>query len=288
MIDKGIVYNARHTDLADYFNSKGCDVERQGLRYKIRGFGGLFVYNSCFYQHSTDLYGNSIDCLMKVFDMDFKDAVAELTGSATNFNIHEYDAKMEKKIKGDFNFSDIILNKDQHRAFAYLTKSRLIDKKVIQFLLRHKLLYQDHKGNCVFPFYDENGKIVGAELVGTLTDYRFKGNSKNSKEGYGFSIKFGLEDIYFFESAIDLLSYICLYSKSTDFSKSTFISMGGLKGITLFNYYFHFGEIPTYHVCVDNDEKGERFYERVATSIEELNRIVPRFKDWNKDLELVV
>jgi hypothetical protein len=277
-----IVYRARHTELVDFFKSKGFELERQGLRYKIRGYGGLFVFNSCFYQHTTDLYGNSIDCLMKVFGLSFQESVSELTGSS-NFTI-SCNAKMEKKIKPPFDFNSLELNKNQHRAFAYLNKTRHIDKKLIQYLLKHRLLFQDTRGNCVFPFYDEVGKIVGAECVGTLTDYRFKGVSENSKLGYGFSLKFGMDNIYFFESAIDLLSFICLFSSKRDFSKSMFVSMGGLKGSCLFNYYSLIGSSSNYFICVDNDSKGDRFFSNISDSMDGVNRIVPVSKDFNKDL----
>ncbi len=77
---------------------------------------------------------------------------------------------------------------------------------------------------------------MGAELNGTLSDKRYKGIAENSVYGYGFNLRTSkiedLKNYMFFESAIDMLSYINIYQidgKLSELKDTILVSMGGLK-----------------------------------------------------------
>ena len=109
---------------------------------------------------------------------------------------------------------------------------------MIKKLIDAKLLYQQQTNyrtndgrdieahNIVFPIYDETRTIVGAETAGILiySDMRFKGVEKGSKYGYGYNILANLvsgipgpaQKLYFFGSAVDLISFIELEKKDNE------------------------------------------------------------------------
>ncbi|QUI25950.1 DUF3991 domain-containing protein (plasmid) [Vallitalea pronyensis] len=285
-----LMYQARNVDLVEYFIRKGERVEKHDNRgrYKVRGYGGLYV-RGCTYKWfngNQEKGGTAIDCVMDVYNLDFWEAVSDLLGTS---NIVTKTNVNEKKKVGPFKMPE--LNKDQHRAFAYLSKSREIRKEYIQYLLKNKLLFQEKEhGNAIFPFYDpKTNEIVGAEMVGTLDKVRFKQVVTNSKLGYGFSIKFGtsIHRICFFETAIDLLSYCCL-EDDTDFLKTTlFVSMAGCKKSVVHHYLDMYPKKPCY-VCVDNDKAGHKFIISLSQELEfYLKCPTYQYEDWNDMLRKI-
>lgn len=271
------IWNARNVDLYNYFRSKGFKLQKEPKnRWRVCEYGGLVIYGCTYYHFSTDTSGNAVDCLVKIFKYDFKDAVQELLG----YPVMNIVPPEEKKIKSSFKLPE--LNKDQHRAFAYLYNTRKIDKEIISWLLKNKLLFQDTKGNCVFPWYDEDNKIVGAEIVGTLDKLRFKQISECSLIGYGFFVKYGSPDrAYFFESAIDLLSYITM--NKNDLDNSILLSLGGLKKEAIFKIKNTYKDINLV-TCFDNDKAGINFTKIIAEELK-IDTLFPTLKDWNDDLK---
>jgi len=103
--------------------------------------------------------GNSVDFLMGFYGMDFMTAVSELVQK--EFTGQEKKEFMLPDIQS-FSFGDISLSKDMRRGVAYLNKTRCIDYKVIQKLIKEKYIFQESKtNNLIFPMYDEHKKIVG-------------------------------------------------------------------------------------------------------------------------------
>lgn len=277
MITEEMIYNARNVDLKQYFDSKGYKTEKENKgRYRISGFGGLIVHNCTYYRFSTNTEGNAIDCLVNEFGYSFKNAVLELLGHSFTTENHII------KIVESKPFEMPPLNKDQRRAFAYLNKTRKIDKELISWLLHNKLLFQDSEyNNCIFPFYDENKNIVGAEIIGTLDKKRFKKIGENSKLGYGFEFSKGTPNkACFFESAIDLLSFICLHKESDFINDTLFVSLGGLKKEIIYRIH---RQIKDIYICVDNDIKVFKFITTLSHEIEFKTKF-SFLKDWNDDL----
>lgn len=278
-MNKDDIWKARNTDLMNYFYRKGYKLKKEPKnRWRVCGYGGLIVYGCTYYHFSTETHGNAVDCLVNVFKYDFKDAVQELLGYDV---IKTQNSTEKKKIDGKFHLP--ILKKDQHRAFAYLNKTRKIDKDIISWLLHNQLLFQDIKGNCVFPWYNEDFSIVGAEIVGTLDKIRFKQIAEGSLLGYGFSIKYGVtKKAFFFESAIDLLSFICLNDK-TNINNSIFVSLGGLKKEAIIKIKDVYKDIEL-TTCFDNDEAGINFTKIISEEFK-ISVLSPTLKDWNDDLK---
>lgn len=287
---------ARQANLIEYFKNKGYQVEKaDNNRYKVRGFGGLYIKDeSCYYCFSSERSGNAIECLMNELNFDFVTAVKELLNYSNSYIVnYEYNTRKEKK---NYIFKMPELNKNQHRVFAYLNKTRGINNTLIAELIKSKMLFQTKDyGNIVFPYRNFNNEIVGAEFVGTTQNKRFKKINKNTEALTSYWLQYGKsEKLFVFESPIDLLSFICLNENNKDVLKnSIFLSMSGLKYSVVKAFIDHFNPRQLY-ICIDNPEKSNKkdtvsianFIEHFKESNgEKFIRLLPNNKDWNDDLK---
>ena len=133
---------------------------------------------------------------------------------------------------------------------------------------------------------------MGAEVHG-VTPKRFKGVKMGSKYGCGFNVCFpdsgGYDYALFFESAIDLLSFLDFKrnheKKSLD--RCILVSMAGLKINVIKHTLGVYGGDLRVILCVDNDEAGQSFKSAVKQAkIQYIDRSPnPKFKDWNEQLK---
>lgn len=261
--DPETVARARRADLAAYFTSRGYDVKafrsRRGMQYKILDHGGLFVRDNMFYQFSTGLSGNAIECLMDVLGYSFTDAVRELIAVPTVENLSEEEEGVA------WTFDGVTMPdraSDVKRIYAYLIRKRGLDPEILSLLIRHKLLYQDVRGNAVFVHYDGD-RMVGGEVQGT-TDHRFKGIVPGTK-GSAFEIlKGNPKEVYLFESAIDMLSYIQMHRHNLDENHVLYASMAGLKKQLVRKYLKQGLKVRS---MVDHDYAGVVFNKSMAIEL---------------------
>jgi len=278
---------ARQTDLAAYLIQKGEPLKRIGRRYKHKDHDSLVITDNAFFWNSRNEKGNAIDFLMLFYGLDFQQAVEELTGIEKR--------TIEPLTQQTFSIADIQLNKNMHRAVAYLNKTRKIDYSIIQDLIKSKHIFQSQEGNnIVFPMYDEHDTIVGAELCGTLSHIRFKGVAPNSKYGYGFNVRLcpseSVTEAFFFESAIDLISYIELLKvnmKLLNYSNAIFVSMSGLKDNVIDTTLRTFKSVSRIFLCTDRDIASLNFIESLKTQNRAFKEHIPNepYKDWNDVLQ---
>ena len=264
--DNDVVYKAKNANLIAYCESKGIALKREGKEFVLLAYDSVYISAKephKWYRHSQEQGGLAIDFCMKFLQMTFVQAVKELTSELPNVEIEE-----TKHI-------ELNVSTDQKRVIAYLSKKRGLEYKLVTNLIRQGLLRQDTNGNCIFYIYDFSNNKVGAELHGT-GDTRFKGQTSEQK-GYGFTFTLGLvNQVAYFESAIDLLSFHQLYPKKNNV---LLVSMGGLKTMVLQNYMDKYKNAE-HILCVDNDENGRQF------ALEHQLKFVHAkgCKDWNEQL----
>jgi hypothetical protein len=289
-VNKDLIRQARQANLADYLLKRGEPLKRDGhKRFRHKEHDSLVFTENAFYWNATGQKGNAIDFLMLFYGMDFKTAVQELTGQ--HLETQDLETKKElalvlktKQVPVSDNFALPNRSKDMRRVFAYLIKTRLIDKSIVQFLAKEKLLLQDTRGNAIFPWLNEKGEIVGAELHGTLTEKRFKGIVNGSAYGYGYNIAIGSPRVlYAFESAIDLLSF---WSLNKGLKAALLVSMAGLKIKVLESFLERSERLTDVFLCVDNDEAGKAFVKDVQAKINAKALFPPTCKDWNEYLQI--
>lgn len=279
MENKELIEQARQTLLVDYLGRQGIILVKDGIgRYRHPEHDSLVFTKNAFYWNSKQLKGNALDYVMQVEGLGFQEAVEVLTGQKvpTGGNKAESGSKVDLK-----------------RSIAYLCKSRGISYETVQLFLKAGKLEEGEYHNLVFPIFDETGKCVGSELHGTNSDKPFKGFSKGSARGYGFNVTFGdcqgkYDYILFFESAIDLMSYVDLQvtQRRKSLKGCLLVSMGGLKSEVVETCLLVFNCSKGIVLCVDNDAAGDEFIAAVKNDYEECkeNRPDKKYKDWNDEL----
>lgn len=281
-INQELIKKARQTNLVAFLEENGYySFKREGRSFRCLQHDSLVITDNAFYWNSKSSSGNAIDFLITHLDIDFKTAVTKLNQTQKSFLQSDY-AK---------NFFVSTQDIDIKRLFAYLYQKRFIDNNIISSFVNKNLIQIviNDKGypNIGFPIKNENFKIVGYELSG-LTDKKFKGITPNIPYGYGFKIMTSKDNpskVYFFESAIDLISYYELYRPS----KALLVSCAGVKLGIVTNTLKTLLNDPEVLIAFDNDIAGNNAYSKIAQTNNQMQfkrLIPPKGKDWNEFLKL--
>ena len=284
------IERASTVNLPQFLMQNGFDLKRVGREYIWKGHDSMHIKDNApgergvWHRFSTDEGGDNIAFLRQYMNMSFVEAVEALNGEHYDRTYTPTHTDTPKKTAEKEGVPEINEADNCKRVFAYLCKTRGHDYDLIVSLVKQGLISQEEKrGNVLFKFFDENGKVIGAEKVGTSTEYRFKGIAEHSAEGHGFEVVKGSgEKAFFFESAIDMLSYLQMHDNELD--NCRMVSMMGLKPSIVFDTVLRYN-IPPQNVflCSDNDEKGNQFAERLISEYPDMKRIVTpdTYKDWN-------
>lgn len=289
-MNKELIQKARQADLSSYLLSVGVPLVKNGDRCRHKEHESLTFTENAYYWNSKSEHGNSIDYLVRHMDMSFTDAVNALTQNTKSGDIRQ------QTTQADFKESDLLISRSNSKVVKYLNESRHIGQGVINHLIENKLLFQEKQtNNAIFPIYDENNNMVGAEVQGTLIDKRFKGIKAGGKYGYGFNVRFSNDNTYdyalFFESAIDLMSFIDYKwnVEKKSLKGCVLISMAGLKSNIVKHTLGAFKGDVRAVLCVDNDNAGAAFKRELKKmKIPYIERCPDeKFKDWNEQLKSV-
>lgn len=258
------IQEARSKDLKEFLEREGFSFRRHGSSYACVEHNSLVLNrrgDRLWYNwYSKSEQGDIITFVQNnITNGDFKESVAYILNCNINsYNIEENYSNEKDKIiiKGNV---EIQLSSDMKRTFAYLTKSRGINKDIVNQLIKQNKIVQDSKNNIVFKYIDENGKTVGGELKGTLSNKPFSGIVQNSNEDYGFTLSIGnksnIKELKVFEASIDLLSFYQLFKDELE--DTILLSTGGCAKIKKISTYLrHYENISLITVCVDNDDAG--------------------------------
>ena len=287
MINKDVVDKARNTDLVTYLESfRGFTFENKQGIFRAKQHPSLAIKSDrlSWYWHSKGIGGyGAIDFMMKIENYDFKSAVALLENGKPCY----VSATFERSSKAFFLPEKA---KSHSRAYAYLTKTRGIDRRLVNQLIQEEKIYEDTKGNAVFIGFDEQDKPT---LRGTYTDKPFRMDQVGSDKRYGFSIDGKSNQLYIFESAVDLLSYITLKAlkmgNNEDLNADNYLSLGGTSGLALETYTTANPHIKELVFCLDNDKIGRTRANTLAKDYTQKGyraRIeMPILKDYNEDLQ---
>ena len=106
-----------------------------------------------------------------------------------------------------------------------------------------------------------------------------------SDKSYGFCHRGTDNQLFVFEAAIDLLSFIQLFPK--DWKKRSYLSLSGVSSMALMAFLSERPQITSVFLCLDNDQAGNEACEKLAGEISErysVIRLKPSRKDWNEIL----
>lgn len=282
------IERANLVNLPDFLRSQGFSLKQVGREYILQEHDSLHIKDNKagevgkWFRFSENRGGNNIQFVQKFMGLDFLSAV-ELLSNEKAIPFHSHIAsKVESPKNREIMVHD---SKEISRITDYLHNIRGLSYDAIAGLIADGRLSQEEKtGNAVFKIFDESGLLVGAEKVGT-SNVRFKSFDKGAADGYGFEIVSGKPaNTYFFESAIDAISFADLYPEQRDYR---LVSMAGVKPSVVTETMKRYAISPeNIYLCTDNDKAGNEIAEKLIARYPAMKRVTPNgAKDWNDILQ---
>lgn len=215
---------------------------------------------------------------MEFYNATFPEAVKMLTGEEGEGRNSACPAPSP-----DFRLPEKEENND--RIIRYLTENRGIEKNLVEKWISSGDIYEEKKHhNVVFVGRDADGIPRYAHCRGT-GEIKYRGDVAESDKSCGFSHRGTDNQLFVFEAAIDLLSFIQLFPK--DWNKRSYLSLGGISGVALMAFLSERPQITSVFLCLDNDQPGNEACEKLAEEIPDgysIIRLKPSRKDWNEIL----
>lgn len=296
---------AKQVDLLNYIQTSGFEVKPHGSgTYKLIDDGHdstiIFPDGNSWFSYNDQVGGDSISFVQRHQNLGFVDAVKALVGEASNFkNIHIPVRQTEIK-------KDMVLppkDENNNRVFAYLIKTRGIDRDLVKDCIDNGLIYQSKEAiakgdksynfnNCVFVGHDNDGKAQYASQRSMNDDKTvFKADVKNSSKEYGFALAGddNAEWLTVCEAPIDALSIASMNKANGDDNKNEHIlSLGGVSDKAIDKFLENNDKIKVINICLDNDDAGHQAGNRIKSKYEDLGyKIIesyPKAKDYNQQL----
>lgn len=287
-------------------------VEHDSLSIQLTG-----KYQDSWKRWSTGDHGKNhidlINYLVKIGTIT-SDSVSKIE------SVNIIPTKTIKVKKADkYIYKNEVINPNTWKIKKYLTRDRKISQNIFNKFLSGNKFVQDGRDNLRFRLSDlKTGEIVGAEVKGIDLSKKFQMILPGS-EGY-FFIKNSniIENIIFFEAAIDLMSYYELENFSSDQQEDSFynfpikrknslyISLAGSytkieKCLEVLVKEHMVNSSTNIIIATDNDKSGNEvfnFFQKKGCKklIRELpNQGVPyvnkgikkTIKDWNELLQII-
>ena len=183
----------------------------------------------------------------------------------------------------DFRLPEKEENND--RIIRYLTENRGIEKDLVEEWISSGDIYEEKKHhNVVFVGRDADGIPRYAHCRGT-GEIKYRGDVAGSDKSCGFCHRGTDNQLFVFEAAIDLLSFIQLFPK--DWKKRSYLSLGGISSAALMAFLSERSQITSVFLCLDNDQAGNEACEKLAEEIPDgysVIRLKLSRKDWNEIL----
>lgn len=166
-----------------------------------------------------------------------------------------------------FNESDYKILIPSVNDLSYLTGERLLDNRTVTDFLPFIRIVQTDNGfkNIAFPFTiaDRDNIVRGYELrnKGGFKSFSAGGDKVNASWIADFSVhKIDVDSIYFFESAIDAMSFYELHNRKININNAVFVSSGGNPCIEQFKHVLTaYPKHVKIYGCHDNDLHGHLF-----------------------------
>lgn len=294
------IERARSITILQYLQMKGVKLIRKGSDYCTEEHDSLCIRgdnSDVFYWHSRDKGGKGvIDYMEIVEDSNFLGSVGMLLGYLHDPQLHSIPLtpvleKTSEKGKGEFVLPE--KNSNSNRVFAYLTKTRGLDREVLTELFKNGSIYESAQfHNAVFVGINSAGIPKYAPQRGTLTGKSYKRDCINSDKSYGFLLQGNPESkkVYVFESPIDALSFATLEKQAGhDWHEHSKLSLGGLSDKSLERFLKNNLQIRHIAFCTDADKPGSDAAELYMKKYKDLGYGVsrarpPEGKDFNETL----
>ncbi len=282
---------ANSIDLVDYLRSNGETLIKSGREFRWQRYTSVTIRDNKWYKHKTQEGGFPIKFLEEFYGYQYPEAVELLLSYAHDTGISVRENVEEKQEVKEFVLPS--RNTDMKKAYAYLLKTRFLDKDVIDEFVKNGLIYEDSKyHNVVFIGADEDGVARHAHKKSTYTrsEKSYRGNVEGSDPRYSFHHKGTSDQLYVFEAPIDMLSYISLHKEN--WQMHSYVALCGLGMQAMETMLEEDPNLRSIILGSDHDIAGSEGAERMSDHLAELGYhsiaiAQPRYKDFNEDLKAI-
>lgn len=278
---------ANAVDLVDFLHRQGEKLLKSGREKRLASDHSITVRGNQWFDHASEKGGCAIDFVQMFYGKSFPDAVTMLLNGEQG---QAYRPSEQRRPEPPKPFVLPEAHSDMRRVYAYLTKTRCIDREVVSFFAKAKMLYEDSKyHNAVFVGFDQDGIARHAHKRGTYTQGEpFKGNIDSCDPRYSFHYTGRSDTVYVFEAPIDLLSFLSLYQK--DWQQHSYVALCGVSEHALLQLLSEQPQVQKIGLCLDNDKAGIKARERITNILAERGyrnvfSLFSHQKDWNEDLQ---
>ena len=275
---------ANRVNLIELLRRSGYKLTRAGSEYNWESpTGKVSIRGNSWYHQYEKIGGKAIGFLTRFHDMEFKEAVLFLL-SEQGLRVEAEETPREKKP-----FELPPKNHDLRRVYAYLINTRFLDREIVDHFVREGLIYEDAQyHNAVFVGLDEEGVPRHASKRGTGRKSTYKGNAAESDDRYCFRYTGTGNEVYVFESPIDMLAYLSLHKEN--WQENSYITLCSAASEAAVHFLKTNPQIDTVYSCLDHDKAGIEGYYRLAEEAGKVGEYrveikQPQVKDWNEQLK---
>ena len=271
----------------------------QGPEYKIVVAADDWRFN--FFRGGKPGGSGAISAVMQTLDLDFKDALrwmaAHFSGGEIEPSVRAtYEAALQQSVPAAVANPASLVEKmakyapvvaaNWAQVRTYLTQTRGLHGGWIDALHTKGLVWANHYHSACFAHRDDEGKIVGASVRGTTSDYR---QTVGDKIAGVFRMNLGREPVVqvaIVESAIEAISLASL-ERARGVAYASTAGAGGLEPVLLYAQKHGLQVIA----AQNNDVAGEVMARLTADRCQSRSLICSRHrpptKDWNETLLLL-
>lgn len=285
---------ANSVDLVDFLHRQREKLIPSGRDKRLASDRSITVRGNEWYDHGREEGGYAIDFVRQFYNLSFPEAVTMLLGGEQGEAYQPTDQKKQEPKKP---FALPAAHTDMRRAYAYLVKTRLIDREVVSYFAKQKLLYESCEKskdgtkeyhNAVFVGMDEKGTARHAHKRGLYTEgVGFKGNVDGCNPAYSFHHIGTSNRLYVFEAPIDMLSFLTLYPK--DWQQHSYVALCGVSEHAMVKLMELHPQLDHVVLCLDHDPAGieasEKYYDLLSEQYIQCGRALPKYKDWNEEIK---
>ena len=297
---------------------EGYHIERHGATHlRCKEHDSLIITPSvrCFTWNSHEVGGSVIDLYMELHKVDVSTAMRELK------KMLNYPQRAKPKIedtsekKSGEQAEDLQAGKEEKvqlevpepsnardkwsRIYAYLIKTRKIDKEICQWLSRAKYIYPDDRGNLCYVGRDKDGNINYAGRKGTAIPTPGKKGFRQCVEGSDCDSRCVInrrptnERLVVTESLVDAMSFASLLKlHGIDYKNFTFLSLESSEPAPVIKLLKENPNHRIVYLAQDSDEAGVKSRAKCRELLEEnglnvkvVNKMPTHGKDWNDTLK---
>lgn len=306
---------ANQTNLEEFLQQKGEHLRKTGsesvLIYKdsTGEHDSISIRRNRWYDHKNMQGGYPLKFMQEFYGMNFRTAMKELLhgeepelGRKKNTEQEKPKVSEETEVNGNTakcedgtkksEFKLPEKDNNMKRVFAYLLKTRFLDKDVVRSFVEQNILYQEKEhGNIVFVGTNKDGVLKSACKKSTAEQTKsFRMTIAGSDCRYGFCWRGDSSKLYVFEAAIDLMSFITL--RNDEWKADSFLALDGLSPKPLLQFLEEQKSIHEIFLCLDYDAAGIEACDKLKDILiekgyeaEKIKREYPLYKDWNEQLK---